>query len=502
MAQLLLQGTNFVNFMGRYIYVGEGHAGFEAVIATERDEPQAVIGSYLHQIAYPENFARHQKTKKLTQAYRHEATDVLSLQQRGEYLYVANGKGGLRVFDIANVDNKGFSERITTAPVSPLGQRFYVKTKNATWVASPTTLAVDPARRHMPENEEQAIHPLYAYLYVADSEEGLILVNAATLLDGDPRNNFLKRAATFNPDGILNGARFVVTAGTYAYVSCDRGVVIVDIDDAKNLKVVSIIPLKGAGHTAIQFRYAFLCDAEGLKVADITDPSNPVVRAAVPIAEANDVYVARTYAYVAAGKQGLAMIDVERPEQPGTSCVLFRGWSDQRCPRRQSRHDQRQPVCLRCRRQERAAGSPVDLARHLAGTIRIQPRRAAGIDCDIPDSRPRPRALQRIGPRSRRGRERESARRIRTPRRAAVQPPGNAAAVPSRWQALYRDQRSAGGAEGKWPMRSLIAILVCGPVLAQPVLRTQLRNGVVRAEAWHAASRQPVTDEDRAAPGD
>ena len=124
MAQLLLQGTNFVNFMGRYIYVGEGHAGFEAVIATERDEPQAVIGSYLHQIAYPENFARHQKTKKLTQAYRHEATDVLSLQQRGEYLYVANGKGGLRVFDIANVDNKGFSERITTAPVSPLGQRF------------------------------------------------------------------------------------------------------------------------------------------------------------------------------------------------------------------------------------------------------------------------------------------------------------------------------------------------------------------------------------------
>jgi hypothetical protein len=317
MAQLLLQGTNFVNFMGRYIYVGEGRSGFEAVVATERDEPQAVIGSYLHRMAYPENYARHQKTKKLTQAYRHEATDVLSLQQRGEYLYVANGKGGLRVFDIANVDNKGFSERITTAPVSPLGQRFYVKTKNAMWVASPTTLGVDPARQRLPENEEQAIHLLYAYLYVADSEEGLILVNAATLLDGDPRNNFLKRAATFNPDGILNGARFVVTAGNYAYVSCDRGVVIVDIGDAKNMKVVSVIPLKGAGHTAIQFRYAFICDAEGIKVADITDVKNPVIRAAVPIAEANDVYVARTHAYVAAGKQGLAIIDIERPDQPG-----------------------------------------------------------------------------------------------------------------------------------------------------------------------------------------
>ena len=32
--------------------------------------------------------------------------------------------------------------------------------------------------------------------------------------------------------------------------------------------------------------------------------------------DAQRVYVARTYAYVAAGSQGLAIIDVERPEQP------------------------------------------------------------------------------------------------------------------------------------------------------------------------------------------
>ncbi len=53
MAQLLLQGTNFVNFMGRYIYIGEGKHGIEAAVVTERDEPQAVIGSYLHKLAYP-----------------------------------------------------------------------------------------------------------------------------------------------------------------------------------------------------------------------------------------------------------------------------------------------------------------------------------------------------------------------------------------------------------------------------------------------------------------
>jgi hypothetical protein len=323
MAQLLLQGTNFVNFLGRYAYVGEGRHGFEAVAVTEHDEPQAVIGSYLQKLAYPENFARFQARRELTEAYEHPG-NVLSLQQRGEYLYAAKGAEGIAIYDIANVDNKGFAERMVTAPVSPIGQKFYVKTKDARWIASPTTLGVDPARKRNPENEEQPIHLLYAFLYVADAQEGLILINAATLLDGDPRNNFLKRAVTFNPDGILKGATFVATAGNYAYVSCDRGVVVVNIDNPMKPEVVSVIPLKGAGHTAVQFRYLFALDAGGLKVIDITDVKKPAIKAAVPLTGARDLYVARTYAYVAAGAKGLAIVDVERPEQPGAPkfCTL------------------------------------------------------------------------------------------------------------------------------------------------------------------------------------
>jgi len=34
------------------------------------------------------------------------------------------------------------------------------------------------------------------------------------------------------------------------------------------------------------------------------------------LVEANNIYLVRTYAYVAAGKQGLAIIDIERPDQP------------------------------------------------------------------------------------------------------------------------------------------------------------------------------------------
>ena len=115
----------------------------------------------------------------------HEGT-VLDIQARGEYAYAATGKGGLRVYDIANIDNKGFSERMTTAPVSPMGQRFYLPTKDAVAVASPTTLGVDPLRTRITENEEQAIHLMYGFLYVADREEGLVIVGNPDLESEKP----------------------------------------------------------------------------------------------------------------------------------------------------------------------------------------------------------------------------------------------------------------------------------------------------------------------------
>jgi hypothetical protein len=324
MSQLLLQGTNFVNFLGRYVYVAQMDAGIEAIAVTERDEPQAVIGSRLHEMAYPAEYAKHTardrevpERGRNSTTFHHHAHGAQSIQMRGEYVYVAKGHDGIEIYDIANVDNKLLAERIVSAPVSPLGQRFSVKTKDAAWIASPTTLSVDPTRKRRPENEEQPIHSLYGYLYVADREEGLILIGAATLLDGDPRNNFLKRAVTFNPDDALHGANHVVIAGKYAYVSCDRGLIVVDIDNPPAPRIVATVPLKDAGHAAIQFRYGFVCDREGVTSIDITDPTKPAVKSHVAIADARDIYVARTYAYVAAGVQGLAIIDVENPEKLG-----------------------------------------------------------------------------------------------------------------------------------------------------------------------------------------
>ena len=45
------------------------------------------------------------------------------------------------------------------------------------------------------------------------------------------------------------------------------------------------------------------------------------------LADARDLYLVRTYAYVAAGAQGLAIIDVERPEAPGPAQFFNAGGS-------------------------------------------------------------------------------------------------------------------------------------------------------------------------------
>jgi len=369
LAMTTMQGTNFYNFIGRFVYVATGEHGFEAIVATERDEPQAVIGSYLHKVAYPEEYKKHQEhQQELTELYEHPGNDigkginpfkkaedeVLSLQLRGEYLYAACGKGGFRIFDVANIDQKGFSERMTTAPFSPLGQKFYVKSKYATAIASPSTLAVDPTatvgavlkvptkRQFRPENEEgiyrddkQVIHPVYAYLYGTDREEGLVVIGnpldekkhgpgVATLLDGDPNNNFIRRALAWNPNGLLNGANNITMAGVLAYITCDKGLVIVDLNDPLKPQLVKTIELRGARAVQIQFRYAFVCDAEGVKVLDVTLPAQArlVPGATVKLEDAHNLYLVRTYAYVAAGKQGLVILDIENPEKPKVDQVF------------------------------------------------------------------------------------------------------------------------------------------------------------------------------------
>ncbi|NCP13699.1 MAG: hypothetical protein GW858_05985 [Sphingomonadales bacterium] len=350
-AQLFLLGTNYVNFVGLNAWTGlEG--GFQATRVTEYDEPQAVIGSYLHRYAYPDYWGLHvdQNGRELknwvrgktfdknlsgeTQPFEefvniHEGTSgrVGCLQLRGEYMFVAGGKGGFTAYDVASIANKGTSERILKGPFSPLGHDTNVRTTNATCMALPTNQPIAPTRS-TPDmrtiNQEQAFLPIYSYAVVTDAVEGLILVNVNTLADGEFRNNKLTRkifaggADAWNPDGVLTGARHVVLAGEIAYITADKGLVVADLADPGAPKVAAVQPLRDARASAVQFRYLWVTDAEGVKLFDVTNLRAPVAlpEGTVPLANAQRMYIARTYAYVAAKGDGLVILDVKNPRRP------------------------------------------------------------------------------------------------------------------------------------------------------------------------------------------
>jgi len=339
MAQLLLLGTNTANFVGMNAWTGlEG--GFQATRVTEWEEPQAVIGSYLQRYAYPDYWKLHveRNNRELRNWTRGKSSEthpteefrnvtqgtsgaVGCLQLRGEYMFVAEGKGGFRAYDVASIANKGFSDPIVSAPYSPLGHDTHVGSKNATCMALPTNQPINPLRNTaaMREaNEEQPFLPIYSYVVITDAEEGLILVNVETLADGELRNNFLERATTWNPRHILKGARHIILAGEIAYVTADIGLVAIDLHEPANPRLAAVRPLRDARASAIQFRCLWVTDADGVKLFDVTNLRNPVAvpSGTIPLIDARRLYIARTYAYIAAGAEGLVIANVTNPTRP------------------------------------------------------------------------------------------------------------------------------------------------------------------------------------------
>jgi hypothetical protein len=206
-------------------------------------------------------------------------------------------------------------------------------------MALPTNQAIAPTR-NTPEmraaNQEQPFSPIYHYAFVTDAAEGLIAVNVDTLADGEFRNNFFHRALTFNPGGVLTGARHITLAGDYAYIVTDKALVTVhltkpwsaarpcEVSDKKggesclDPQITSAVPLKDPRASAVQFRYLWVTTAKGLELMDVTTLAKPqpVPSATVPFNDARRVYVSRTYAYVAAKTQGLVIVDVTAPRRP------------------------------------------------------------------------------------------------------------------------------------------------------------------------------------------
>jgi hypothetical protein len=322
MTQLLGFGTGTVNFFGRYAWVAEGKKGFHGVVWTEPEEPQAAIGSYLHKLAYPANYQQHiDNRSELKEAHEHGGADVQDVVLRGEYLYTANGPGGMEVFDVAKHRPEGF--------LRAHRHRACLATRSA-HLRPHAVRHVDRAPEHArarsgtspPAGERRAADRYVLRLRLRLGSAGRPRCDQRRHAGRrQSENNFLKKDVSFNPGGVLTGATFVATAGHRLYMTTPRGLYVINVSDPMNPRIEGELTngyLRNPRCVTTQWRYAFVTDDDGMKVLDITNPARPVPvnGALVRLNNAQRLYAARTYAYVANGKEGLAIIDIENPERP------------------------------------------------------------------------------------------------------------------------------------------------------------------------------------------
>ena len=145
LSTMLGMGTNAANFVGEYVYVAEQTKGIQAIKVTEGVEPQPVIGSHFHKILDPASHKRFVNGGRVgKKAFGASGKQAQDIAVRGEYVFVADGPGGLRVYDRANISNASKAPRLVQAVNSPAGERTRVPSRDATSIALPSNLPMNP----------------------------------------------------------------------------------------------------------------------------------------------------------------------------------------------------------------------------------------------------------------------------------------------------------------------------------------------------------------------
>lgn len=116
---------------------------------------------------------------------------------------------------------------------------------------------------------------------------------------------------------VLEASSDVLVAGNYAYVG-DEGIKVVDVSDPADPFVVGYYeappPLMGADRLALAGDYAYTADtAGGFRVIDVSDPADPTLKGSCDCGGSN-LDVADTYAYLAWGS--LKVVDTSNPNNP------------------------------------------------------------------------------------------------------------------------------------------------------------------------------------------
>jgi hypothetical protein len=205
--------------------------------------------------------------------------DVInSIAVVGNYVYVADGEGGLRIVDVSD-------------PFAPFEAGYY-----------------DTAG----QTESVAVSGNYAY--VADLDQGLRVINIS-----NPASPF--ETGFYNPSGLGYWAYTVKVPGDYAYVGGVDGLHSINVSNPANPTQVGFYEIMTGSYQGVALvgNYAYVADGTLLRIINITDPVNLIQTASYdpPVSESPyTVFVAGNYAYLGVGDSGVRLVNVSDPIHP------------------------------------------------------------------------------------------------------------------------------------------------------------------------------------------
>jgi hypothetical protein len=250
-----------VAIAGDVAYVADGYPDLVMVDITE---PQNLTweGGYDWETRYGGAHARG------------EANDIVV---SGTYAYLADGKDGLRIFDISDPENPNKVKDVKT-----------------------------PSGYH---HSYQGIVVEGDYAYIADGETGLQVVKVSPVADA-------KNVSGYNTPGFAYG---LAVEGAIAYIADGlNGLVAIDTQDLENLELVGAYNTPGtAYHVAIDSVFAYIADGRsGLQVVNVAERDANLTGELLLDRYPVNAAVEGNYAYLACRDSGLVVANVSNPENP------------------------------------------------------------------------------------------------------------------------------------------------------------------------------------------
>ncbi len=241
-------------------------------------------------------------------------------------LLLADGNKGIKVFDISNPGNPDLISSYDTSgdaeDVATLGNHVVVADSYAGMAIidfSNFNLPV-VASSYTTIGAGKGVAVKGNYAYVADFHNGLIVLDIS-----NPFSPELASHLSYD-----DKSRGIVVEGNYAYIgNSSTGLRIIDITDPLNPQSLSTasLALNLAQNVAIgsDGSLAYVSGFYGgLFVVDITDKANPVTLGSTDFGSSQSKFVTQLndIAYVANGDQGFAISDIVDPSAPSNTAVL------------------------------------------------------------------------------------------------------------------------------------------------------------------------------------